>query len=333
VCTQTLSGSGVQSLLTLEQNREILQSTMTTFACTRTIIPMKKYLPTIRDFILIIFSSLIQAVALRLFFIPANLASGGVSGISQIINHFTGWPIGLMVLIGNIPLFLLGWRFLGGFKFAMRTAVAILTYSVLTDLLLKIPVFMHYSQILINDLQGDLFLNSLYGAVVGGIGYGLVYRARGTSGGSDILARILNHWRGTSMTQSYLMVDTGVILTAGFVFGWKQALYAMITLYVSGIVSETVLEGGGTVRTAMIMTRNAEAVSMRILEDLERGVTYLEGEGAYTGSSRTVLYCVITRAEVVTLKTIVHEIDPEAFMVIGVAHEAFGEGFRPLKGR
>jgi len=219
---------------------------------------MKKYWPNLKDYLLIILASLIQAASLWIFFVPANLASGGVSGIAQLINHFTDWPIGLMVLIGNVPLFLLGWRFLGGRRFAMRTAAAIITYSLLTDLLMKIPAFVHYSDILINDLKGDIFLNSLYGAIISGIGYGLVYRARGTSGGSDILARILNKWRGVSMTQSYLMVDTAVILSAGFIFGWKAALYAMITLYVSGLVSETVLEGGGTVRTAMIVTNNPE---------------------------------------------------------------------------
>ena len=294
---------------------------------------MKKYFPTIRDYLFIITSSLIQAVSLRLFFIPANLASGGVSGISQLINYFTGWPIGLMVLIGNVPLFLLGWRYLGGFKFAMRTAVAIVTYSLFTDVMMKIPAFVSYSQILINDLQGDIFLNSLYGAIFSGVGYGMVYRARGTSGGSDILARILNNWRGISMTQSYLMVDAVVILSAGFVFGWKAALYAMITLYVSGLVAETVLEGGGTVRTAMIVTSKPDEVTNRIMEDMERGVTWLEGKGGYTGNSRPVLYCVVSRAEVATLKAIVHESGPESFLVIGVAHEAWGEGFKPLRGR
>jgi uncharacterized membrane-anchored protein YitT (DUF2179 family) len=295
---------------------------------------MKKYWPTTRDYLIIILGSLIQAVSLRIFFVPADLASGGVSGIAQLINHFTGWPIGMMVLIGNIPLFALGWRFLGGRRFAMRTALAIVAYSLFTDLLVKLPFFAPNgaASILINDLKGDIFLNSLYGAIISGIGYGLVYRARGTSGGSDILARILNYWRGVSMTQSYLIVDTAVILSAGFIFGWKQALYAMITLYVSGLVSETVLEGGETVRTAMIVTNKPEDVSARVFEDLERGVTYLEGRGAYTGSSRPVLYCVVNRSEVATLKAIVHEIDPEAFMVIGVAHEALGEGFRPLKG-
>jgi uncharacterized membrane-anchored protein YitT (DUF2179 family) len=294
---------------------------------------MKKYLPTIRDYVLIVIAAILQALALRLFFIPADLASGGVSGVAQLVNHYTDWPIGLMILIGNIPLFLLGWRFLGGAHFALRTATAIVTYSLFTDLILRTPLFAPngLGTTLINDLQGDLLLSSLYGAIIGGIGFGLVYRARGTSGGSDILARILNNWRGVSMTQSYLMVDTAVILGAGLVFGWKEALYAMIALYVSGLVAETTLEGGGTVRTAMIVTSEPKAVSERIIERLLRGVTVLEGTGAYTGAERPVLYVVISRAEVARLKAIVDEVDSRAFMVIGYAHEALGEGFRPLK--
>jgi uncharacterized membrane-anchored protein YitT (DUF2179 family) len=296
---------------------------------------MKKYWPYIRDYGLILLSSIIQAFSLRVFFVPANLASGGVSGISQLINHFTGWPIGMMVFLGNIPLFALGWRFLGGRQFALRTAFAIVTYSLLTDLLLRTPLFAPNGAAtrLIADLQGDIFLNSLYGAIISGIGYGLVYRARGTSGGSDILARILNHYRSIPVTQSYLIVDTAVILGAGFVFGWKAALYAMIALYVSGLVAETTLEGGGTVRTAMIVTKWPDEISDRVLEELGRGVTVLEGTGAYTGADRPVLYCVISRAEVASLKAIVHEADPQAFMVIGSAHEALGEGFKPLKTR
>ncbi|WKZ50997.1 MAG: YitT family protein [Anaerolineales bacterium] len=279
----------------------------------------------LRDYSLIVVGSLIQAVALRIFLVPAKLASGGVSGIAQIIHHYTDWPIGVMVLIGNIPLFLLGWRFLGGRRFAVRTALAIVAYSLAVDLLLLLPFFPK------NGLTDDIFLNSLYGAVVSGIGYGLVYRARGTSGGSDILARILNHWRGVPMTQSYLMVDSVVILAAGFAFGWKEALYAIVTLYVSGLAAETVLEGGGTVRTAMIVTAKPREIADAILVELERGVTTLAGTGAYTGEDRPVLYCVVSRAEIAQIKAIVQEIDPKAFMVVGVAHEALGEGFKELK--
>ena len=279
---------------------------------------------TAQDYVLILLGTAVQAVGLRLFLVPANLVRGGLSGISQLINHFTGWPIGLMIFIGNVPLFLLGWRFLGGPRFVSRTVFAVMTFSFFVDLIPSLPFFP------LNGLTDDIFLNSLYGALVSGFGYGLVYRARGTSGGSDILARILNHWRGVSMTQSYMLVDSAVILGAGLVFGWQPALYALITLYASGIVAENTLEGSGTIRTALIITARPDVVSNTILSSMARGVTMLSGTGAYTGTSRPVLYCVVTRSEVAQLKTIVQEADPQAFMVIGQAHEALGEGFKPF---
>lgn len=287
--------------------------------------PSQRFWPALLDYGEIAVGAVLQAVGLRLFLVPANLASGGVSGIAQLVNHYTHWPIGVMILIGNLPLFLLGWRFLGGSRFALRTASAVLVYSLATDLIPRLNLLPA------NGITDDIFLNSLYGAVVSGVGYGLVYRASATSGGSDILARILNHYRSIPMTQSYLLVDSAVILAAGFVFGWKQALYAIITLYVSGIVSETVLQGPGTVRTALIVTTEAQAISTRVVDEMERGITILHGTGGYTGKDRPVLYCVITRSEVAQLKTIVHEVDPQAFIVIGQAHEALGEGFKPLQ--
>jgi uncharacterized membrane-anchored protein YitT (DUF2179 family) len=286
--------------------------------------PVNRVWPLARDLGLIVLGALVQAVGLRLFLVPANLASGGVSGIAQLINYRTGWPIGLMVLAGNLPLFLLGWRFLGGYRFAMRTAVAIAAYSLCVDAAVWVPFFPK------DGLTNDLFINSLYGAVVSGIGYALVYRGQGTSGGSDILARILNHWRGIPMTQSYLMTDTIVILAAGLVFGWPKALYAVITLYVSGLVVDFAMEGASTVRTALIITSAAEVVSRRIQDEMERGVTILSGRGGYTGAERPVLYCVLTRSEIQQLKTMVHETDPHAFMVVGTAHEALGQGFSAL---
>ena len=286
---------------------------------------LKKYWPSIRDFGLITLGALLEALALRLFLVPADLVSGGVSGISQIINYYTGWPIGVMVFLGNIPLFILGWRFLGGHRFALRTAYAVVAYSLLVDLLPRLPFFPP------NGLTDDLVINALYGAVISGVGYGLVYRGNGTSGGSDILARILNHWRGIPMTQSYLWVDSAVILAAGFVFGWKKALYSIVVLYVSGLVVDTTMEGGSTARSVMIITSRPDIVSEKILVDMERGVTVLEGTGAYTGQGRPVLYCVVSRSEVQQLKSIVSEADPKAFMVIGIAHEALGEGFQPFR--
>lgn len=285
----------------------------------------RRFWPVLFEYLLLLLGAAIQGIGLRLFLIPAELASGGVSGMAQLINHYTSWPIGLMVFLGNIPLFLLGWRFLGGRRFAVRSAIAVGIFSLVTDLIPRWHI------VPASGLTDDIFLNSLYGAVVTGTGYGLVYRARATSGGSDILARVLNHYRGMPMSQSYLIVDSAVVLAAGFVFGWKQALYAIITLYVSGIVAETILEGRGTVRTALIITAEAKLVSERVLAEMERGVTFLQGIGAYTGNERPVIYCVITRSEVAQLKAIVEEVDPQAFVVIGQAHEALGAGFKPLQ--
>jgi uncharacterized membrane-anchored protein YitT (DUF2179 family) len=277
---------------------------------------------TIKEIAFVILGSLAQAVALRIFFIPAQLASGGVSGIAQLINYYSGWPIGLMTFIGNVPLFLLGWKYLGGRRFAIRTAISIIALSFFTDTLLFLPFFPK------NGLTNDMVLNTLYGAVIAGIGYGLVYKGQGTSGGSDVLARILSHNKGIPITQSYLMTDTVVILGAGFIFGWDKALYAIITLYVSGLVVDTTLEGAGTVRTAMIITSEPKKVADLIIQEMERGVTVLSGTGAFTGSDRPVLYTVVTRSEIQILKSLVHQADASAFMVIGAAHEALGEGFQ-----
>jgi uncharacterized membrane-anchored protein YitT (DUF2179 family) len=275
------------------------------------------------DYTLLLAGVALQALSLRLFLVPAQLATGGVSGLSQIINFYTGLPIGMLVLAGNIPLFLLGWRYLGGRRFAFRTAFAVLVYSLLVDLLVLILPS--------GGLTSDLVLNALYGGLMSGIGYGLVYRGRGTSGGSDILARILNHRRGIPMSQSYLITDALVIFLAGLSFSWENALYALVMLYVSGITAEAVSEGSNVVRTGLIVTTRPEAVAGLIMAQLERGVTVLSGKGAYTGEDRFVLYCVISRSEVAQLKTLVNEADPGAFMVIGQAHEALGEGFRPLE--
>ncbi len=276
-----------------------------------------------KDVVYISAGALVQALSMRLFLIPGLMVSGGISGAAQIIHFFTQLPIGAMVLVGNIPLFLLGWRYLGGKRFALRTALAIVLFALLTDLLAwYIPA---------SGITNDLVLNALYGGVTLGIGLGLVYKGRGTSGGSDILARILNHYRGLSVSQAYLLVDAAVVLASGFAFGWDRALYGLIVIYVSGFAAELVSEGSGIFRMALIVTNKPQEIAASIFELLERGVTILPGTGGWTGEKRPLVYCVLTRSEINVLKTIVSEIDPKAFLVIGPAHEALGEGFKTLK--
>jgi uncharacterized membrane-anchored protein YitT (DUF2179 family) len=276
----------------------------------------------LRDYGLLTFGAIVQAASMDLFLVPGKVASGGVSGLSIVLNHLTGLPIGMMVLVMNAPLFVLGWRYLGGRRFFVRTIFTVALYSVLIDLGLLL--------IRAGPTQNSM-LNALYGGVVGGIGMGLTFLGQGTAGGTDILARVLARIRGIPLSQSYLFTDALVILLAGVVFGWEQALYAMIALYVSGVAAEVITEGVGIVRTAMIVSGKPREVSDAILREMERGVTGLHGEGMYTHQARTVLFVVISRSEVARLKAIIHEVDSEAFVVIGQANEALGEGFRSLK--
>ena len=285
-----------------------------------------KIFNTLRDYTLILVGVALQAVAFFLFLVPGQLAPGGLSGAAQIINSFTGWPIGTMVLIGNIPLFFLGWRFLGGHRFFIRTIFASVMFSVILDgLTFLLPANA-------SGVTQDQWLNALYGALLGGLGGALVIRMQGTSGGTEILARLLSQRYGLPLSQSYLWTDSVVVFLSGLAFSWSHALYALIVLYLWGIVTDYVLEGQSVVRAATIITGRPEQVSTQVMEELARGVTAWPGIGMYSGQGKQVLYCVVARSEVAQLKTIIHEADPDAFVVIGQAHEALGEGFKRLEG-
>jgi uncharacterized membrane-anchored protein YitT (DUF2179 family) len=277
---------------------------------------------TLRDYSTILLGVFVQALAMRFFLVPSLLLSGGISGAAQIINYYWDWNIGFMTLIGNIPLFILGWRYLGGPRFAFRTLVTVLGFSILTDALA--PIFPAAG------ITSDLVLNSVFGGIVFGIGLGLVYVGKGTSGGSDILAKILYHRLSIPMTMAYLVADAIVVVAGGFAWNWELAMYGLIVIYVSGMAAQLVVEGKWVSRSAIIISYQGEEIAQAIMTDLERGVTYLSGKGAYTGEERPIIYCVINRAEMNRLKELVRGIDPLAFMVIGQANEVLGEGFKPL---
>ena len=281
------------------------------------------FLPLVRDYTLITIGVILQALSMVLFYIPGNLAAGGLSGIAQLIGNFTGWPIGTLYIVLNVPLLALGWRYLGGRRFLTRTVFAVLSYSSIMDVLTVILPK--------NGLTSDSILNALYGGVIGGIGVGLVLRGQGTTGGTDILVRLLNIWRGIPYSQTYITTDVAVVMVAGLSFGWTLALYAIVAMYVGGIAAEFAAEGVRTTRTILIITTNPQPVAQRVLDELQRGITMWQGTGMYSGQERQILLCAVSRAEVNPIKAIVHEADPQAFVVIGEAYEAFGEGFKSLR--
>jgi uncharacterized membrane-anchored protein YitT (DUF2179 family) len=159
---------------------------------------------------------------------------------------------------------------------------------------------------------------------------GLVFRAQGTTGGTDIIARLLGRWRGVPLSQSYLITDTVIVFLAAYAFGVEAALYAVIALYATGLTAETTSEGVGIVRAATIITAQPYAIADRVLADMGRGVTGWTGTGMYSGETRHILFVAVSRAEISQLKAIVHDADRNAFVVIGSAHEALGEGFKPI---
>jgi len=279
-----------------------------------------------RDYALIVVGAIIQAISVAVFLAPADLAPGGVSGLALILSRALPFAlaVGVWVLLLNLPLFVLGMRYLGGWRFLIRTIVTVVLYGGATALLERAGV---------GGVTNDIVLNTLFGGIIGGIGMGLVFRAQATTGGTDILALLLVRWRSIPLSQSYLVTDAIVIALAGLIFGWERALYAVIALYVSGVAAETISEGVQIGRTAFIITQKPEEVAQAVMRRMGRGVTRWSAIGAYTGAQRPILFVVISRAETSVLKALVAQTDPQAFMVIGQAQEVYGEGFRRFEQR
>lgn len=279
------------------------------------------WLETLLDYFWIAVGSLIVALAADLFAIPNRVIPGGVTGIATILHYTLGTPVGLVTLALNIPLFIAGIRWGGGMRFATRTIFAVVVLSLAIDFLApRLPV-----------ITTDPLLYTLYGGILDGLGIGIVFRARGTTGGTDILARLLNRWTGWPLGTILLAANVVILGTAGLTFGWEQALYAMILSYASGRTVDLVQEGFNIARSVLIISEHPEKLRVAILQQLGRGVTILHGRGGYTQAERPVLLCVVTRPEVSRLKRLIHAIDPNAFVVIGQAQEVLGEGFRRIE--
>ncbi|MFQ3566237.1 MAG: YitT family protein [Aggregatilineales bacterium] len=274
--------------------------------------------------IILTIGALINAVAVIVFQAPFNIAPGGISGIAIILNALLGWPIGLIILLGNIPIQMLAFRILGGWRVLAGTIYAVIVFSLLIDLLT--PIFPP------DGVSSDMFLNALFGGIIAGIGTGLIYRVGGTLGGTSTLGRILQQKFGIPLSSSALYTDSLVIGAAGLAFGWEGALYAMVALFVGGATADYILEGPSVIRTAVIITDRPREVADAILHELRRGVTGWDGKGMFTDQPHTVLYVTIGRAQVNALRRLVLTADPAAFMVIGHGHSAFGEGFRSVRG-
>jgi uncharacterized membrane-anchored protein YitT (DUF2179 family) len=271
----------------------------------------------VRNYLGITLGAVLTAVALNMFLIPNKVAAGGVSGFATVLHYLLGLPVGMTMLALNIPLFLASVKVLGA-KFGINTLFGAAVLSLAIDL--SAP----YTPV----LTQDLLLSSLYGGVLSGIGMGLVFRFRGTTAGTDLLAAILNKVFKISVGQALLGVDFFVIASAGIAFASAElSLYALICLFLTSKIIDLIQEGHSTSKAFFIFTSQPEAVAKRVLAEMERGVTFLQGRGGYTGQSRDILFCVVNTSEVIRLKEIINAIDDKAFVIVADVHDVLGEGF------
>lgn len=271
----------------------------------------------IRNYLGITLGAVLTAIALNMFLIPNKVAAGGVSGFATVLHYLLGLPVGMTMLALNIPLFLLSVKILGA-KFGANTLFGAAVLSLAIDL--SAP----YTPV----ITTDLFLSSLYGGVLAGVGMGLVFRFKGTTAGTDLLAAIINKLFKVSVGQALLSVDFFVIAFAGLAFASAElSLYALISLFVTSQIIDLIQEGPSTSKAFFIVSGEPDAVARKIMEEMDRGVTFLQGRGGYTGESRDVLFCVVNTSEVTRLKDIVNSIDGKAFVIVADVHDVLGEGF------
>lgn len=267
--------------------------------------------------LMIISGAALGGIAFNVFLMPHKLLSGGVSGIALILNYIFGLNPGVLVFVFNIPIFLAGYKFVDK-EFIILSLIGMTAFSVFIDM------FSFLRDVVYID---DVLLSCLYGGVLNGIGMGVVFRNRASQGGVDIVAVILKKYFSINLGTTSLLINIAVVAIGSYFYGIKLAMYTLVSMYVSSTVLDKVIKGFGSSKSVMIITDREQQVADTILQTLGRGVTYLEGEGAYTQNKKRVIYCIVTLNQLAKLKQIVRDTDRDAFMAVSDTSEVLGHGF------
>lgn len=280
---------------------------------------MKKFMP----YLWILFGSIIYAVGFNWCYAPNAIGFGGVTGIAQIIHALLPWaPIGTVAIVLNIPLFLLGWRFLGG-RVLLSSLFAMAAGSIFIDIL----------DVLYRFPPMDPFLACVFGGILVGGSLGIILQQNATTGGTDLVARLLKlPFPWLPVTKLLLAVDLLIIVSSALVFkSLNSALYGIVSLYITTLTMDMVLYGTDRAKVAYIISSHPQEISAAILTDIDRGVTILHGQGAWSGQEKQVLMVAFKQRQIVALKRVIREFDPAAFLIVCEAHEVLGDGFREHK--
>ncbi|MFD2045849.1 YitT family protein [Ornithinibacillus salinisoli] len=273
----------------------------------------------IKNIIFILIGSAIFSFGIVHFNMQNNLGEGGFTGITLLLYFAFKWDPAISNIILNIPVLFIGWKFLGRNTF-IYTIIGTLAVSIFLSIF-QINPFPTY-------LQSDMTLAALFAGVFIGVGLGIVFRYGGTTGGVDIIARLVHKYAGWSMGKTMFLFDFVVIATSVFtILELVEGMYTLVAVYIGARVIDFIQEGAYAARGATIISSQSDDIAKKILKDMDRGVTVLNGRGSFTGEKRDVLYCVIGRNEIVRLKNIINGIDPHAFVAVSSVHDVIGEGF------
>ena len=270
----------------------------------------------IKKYLVLIIGSLIYSAGLEIFLVPNNIIDGGIVGISIMASYLTGIPFGVYMLVLNLPFLYLGYKQIGK-TFAISTIISIIALSIFSEFLEPVP-----------QITQDYFLAAIFGGIIAGAGVGLVIRQGGSLDGTAITAIILDRKTSFSVGEVVMFFNLFILGAAGFVFGWDKAMYSLVAYFIISKMIDVVLKGLDESYAVMIVSDEYEEIADALMHRLGRGVTYLHGQGAYTGDDKQVLYCVVTRLEVVKLKEIALEKDETAFVTINPVHDIVGGRFK-----
>jgi uncharacterized membrane-anchored protein YitT (DUF2179 family) len=289
-----------------------------------------------RTWSLIILGSFILAAGFVYFISPHKIVPGGVYGIAIVVHYSTeglfsfwpdGIPIGLFGLVLNIPLTILGIKVLGP-RFGVKTVMGFVLSSVFMDLLTYNPIFGWGDKALVDDV----LLSCIFGGVLIGFGLGLIFRSKATSGGSDIIAMIFAKYTRLPVGMLLIYIDSVIVLLGLVVFAdWKIPLYSWVVIFITGKVIDAVIQGVSYDKTLFIISEKHTEIRDKIINDLNRGGTFIKGNGMYNGVEKTIIFTVVNRREVVMLEEFIHQIDPGAFLTVIDANEILGNGFKSLR--
>lgn len=284
---------------------------------------------TVQRYALLTTAALFMSLSYVMFQVPHNLSAGGLGGLSLVMSHYTGLTPGFSFWMMNIPMIILGFFTLGRWQFLARTLYVATLFPFLTDFFLAfLPQFINPFPI-----TDNLLLTTIYAGVVGGFGSGLLFKAKGSMGSTSVITLLVQKKTGFPLSRIYFFSDGLIILISGAVFGWEASLYGFLMLFVYGVVTDQVMEGVSSTVKVSVVTNQLDDVKKALFDNFQKGVSYWEITGGYTGETRYMIMSTIMRSQITEVRRVIAEVDPDAFVTMEMSQQTLGAGFVPLSPR